>query len=195
MKLLTFVDVHGDTKAVDRLVNLAKKEKPDFLVCAGDISEFGENLKFLLECFKGFNLIIIPGNHEDENHLKELCEKLGFIYLHKGCYEFNEYKFFGYGSGGFCKTDCRFESLAKKFKKLIKPGDKTILVTHAPPYGTNLDDICNEHMGCKSYTKFIKEAKIHLCICGHLHETSGNIDNIGKSTVINPGKHGRIITI
>jgi Icc-related predicted phosphoesterase len=195
MKILAFVDVHGDIKAVDNLVRIANEEKPDFLICAGDISDWGKNLKVLLKKFKGLQLMIIPGNHEDEDALREICKEFGFIYLHTGCYELNKYKFFGYGSGGFCIEDRNFENLIKKFKRVIEKGDKVILVTHGPPYGNKLDRINGGHAGCKSYNKFIKEVGVNLCICGHFHETSGNFDTLGRTVLINPGKGGKIIEI
>jgi len=195
MKLLAFTDVHGDLKTVKELVKVAKKENPDFLICAGDLSNFGTDLKSLLEEFKGFQLIIIPGNHEEGFALKEVCEKLGFIYLNAGCYELNEYKFFGCGGGGFSTVDRDFENLSEKFKNIIGKNDKVILVTHGPPYGNKVDIVNGENRGCKSYTKFIKDVSPSLCICGHFHETGGQYDTIGRTVIINPGKTGKIIEI
>jgi len=101
------------------------------------------------------------------------------------------------GGGGFSQTDKEFEKQSKKFKKFLKDHkDKAfVLVTHAPPYGTKLDYICKDHVGNKSIRKFIKENKVDLTIAGHLHETEGKIDKIDKSTIINPGREGRILNL
>ena len=47
MKILTFVDTHGNQTAIKRLANLSKKA--DLLICAGDLTEFGANLNEYLK--------------------------------------------------------------------------------------------------------------------------------------------------
>jgi len=77
---------------------------------------------------------------------------------------------------------------------MIKGGDTVILVTHAPPYNTKVDQILEEHAGNKSLRKIIQEIQPALVVCGHLHECVGK-DYIGKTLVINPGYKGRIVSL
>jgi Icc-related predicted phosphoesterase len=73
--------------------------------------------------------------------------------------------------------------------------DKVILVTHAPPYNTKVDRINGNLCGNKSIRNFISEVKPVLAVCGHLHETAGKRDKIGKTLVINPGYKGMVIDL
>jgi len=210
MKFLAFVDAHGNKKILGGIEHIARKESIDFLICAGDISLWGRNLKGILQQLDGIGtpLLIVPGNHESENELKGLCKEFkNIVYIHKGSYELkygkHYYLFFGYGGGGFSLIDREFERTANKFIELynrIKKEQtekgmelKLILVTHAPPYGTTLDKL-DGYKGCKSIRKFIEQVKPAVHICGHLHENAGNIDIIGKTQIVNPGK-GKIIEI
>ncbi len=197
MRLLAFVDVHGNKKAINGLIELSKKENPDALVCSGDISNFSSDLEEIIRSFKsaGKPLLIIPGNHEDENELNQLCKNFDFcIDIHKNVYKIGNYLFIGFGGGGFSFEDYEFEAFIRKIKNKISKEDKIILVTHAPIYGTKVDIIPGlGHRGCKSYRKFVEVFKPVVVICGHLHETEKISDKIGKTLIINPGKYGKII--
>lgn len=197
MKILAFADTHGKPKAMKRL--LEKGKNVDLLICAGDISIFGNNLKSLIAKFSKLNktMLIIHGNHETEHEIKELAKKFPWLIpLHKGSFEFENYHFFGYGGDGFAKEDREYEKLIKKFKKTVKKDSKIILITHGPPYGTKCDLLPSlNHVGCKTYTKIDKELKPILHICGHLHETDSMRDKIGNTLVINPGAEGKIIRL
>lgn len=199
MKLLAFVDLHSDLKQLKVLIAKAKEKQPDLLVCAGDISDFGRDIENI---FKELSLLkipmlIIPGNHESASSIDYLCKKFKFaVNIHRGCYEVNEYSFFGYGESGFTEEDPDFDKLAAKFKKEINEKKKVILVTHAPVYGTKTDYISSlGHRGNKSIRRFIEEVNPKLVICGHFHETATQIDRIKNTVVINPGKFGKIILV
>ncbi|MEW6063352.1 MAG: metallophosphoesterase [Nanoarchaeota archaeon] len=195
MKLFAFSDVHGNIKKINRILNLIKKEKPDVTICAGDISDFGKSLYNILKKFSNVkNFIIIPGNHEDENRLKRICKELKLMYLHKASFILDSFVFFGYGGGGFSKIEGEFESVSKRFMKTVG-NRKIILVTHAPPYGTKIDNINGVYSGCISFNKFIEKTNPLLHICGHLHETGGYVDNIKSTPIINPGSSGKIIAL
>ena len=197
MKILAFTDVHGDKKSISGLIESAKIDNPDLLVCAGDLTNFGENLhNFLILLNKtGKLLLIIPGNHEDPDELEKICgNNKNCVYLHKKIYRIGNYLFIGSGGGGFSVKDLEFEKYFVKMKKEFSKDVKIILVTHAPVYKTKTDMLEGlGHRGCISYRKFIEEYKPILAICGHFHETSEKIDHIGKSLVINPGKRGKIL--
>ena len=199
MKILAFTDIHGNKRAISHIITTAKKENVDFLVCAGDISVFEEDLDKLISSFKVAQkpLIIIPGNHEGEDFLKAICKKHKFcIYLHKGYYEFEDFVFFGFGGGGFSSRYKELDVITKKLKKSLGDNKKVIFVTHAPVYGTKLDYLdFMGHVGSKSAREFILEIKPVVVICGHLHENEGLMDNIGKTFIINPGRMGKILEI
>jgi len=197
MKILAFVDTHGNLNAIKRL--LEKGQNVDLLVCAGDISNFGHNLKESISKLKKLNkpMLIIHGNHESEEQIKEISKDFKWIVnLHKGSYQLGDYCFFGYGGGGFAMQDIEYEQVAQKFKKTLNKKIKVVIVTHGPPYGTKCDLLPYQgYRGCRSYTKIDKDIKPVLHVCGHLHETACVRDRIGDTLVINPGAEGKIIRL
>ena len=200
MKLLAFVDIHGSLKALEKIK--VKAKGADIIVCAGDISIFENNLDTLLSELNKLNkpVLIIPGNHEDDNDLKELTERFSNITdIHKKSFIKENYLFIGYGGSGFSMVDKEFIKTGKKFEKTVKKSSKDnkkiILVTHAPPYKTKIDKIMGEYCGNKSIKNFILKVKPDLVISGHLHENAGKEDKIKKTKIINPGPFGKIINI
>ena len=198
MKLFTFTDIHGNKKLLNSLIKKIKINKPDLILCAGDLTNFGTNLKQLLNKFKPLNtpLLIIPGNHETNQQLTKACKKTKFaINLHHKSYEILNYTFFGYGLGGFERTDKHLESIIQKFKKTIKD-KKTILITHQPPYHTKLDYIkIIGYTGNKSINKFIKIIKPIITISGHIHENNNKKDKLYSTILLNPGTKGKVLII
>ncbi len=194
MKILAFVDLHGDLSSLIALKKKAKKV--DIVVCAGDFTLFEADIDYLLyEINKlGKPVLMIHGNHESSSLLKNLCKPLdNLTFIHKKFHKFKDVLFVGYGGGGFSLTEPDFEKFVKKNKNKIK--GKVVLIVHAPPFGTKLDKLNSEHYGNKSITKFIEKFKPKLVVCGHFHETAGLNQKIGKTLIINPGPRGKIIEV
>lgn len=194
MKILAFTDTHGKAKAIKKIIK--KSKKADIIICAGDFTIFQHNMKKILKILEsiGKPVFLIHGNHEDEKTTKKMCERLkNTKFIHKKESQIKGSKqlsIIGYGGGGFSLTDKEFEKFAKKYESK----ENLILVTHAPPYNTQLDKI-GTHRGNKSITAFIKKAHPKLAICGHFHEKFRKQDKIGKTAVINPGPEGVLITV
>ena len=199
MKILAFTDLHGEKKEILNLKNKVKKNSPDLMICAGDVSDFGYKLQDTLKKFKLFNLplLIVPGNHETNSELNEVCKDLKFVInIHKRSYQINNYIFFGFGGEGFTKTSKDLDKIIPKFKKILKKDSKIILVTHQPPYKTKLDHLAHAgSTGNKSIRKFIEKIKPVLAISGHIHENENKRDKIKNTLIINPGPEGKIIKI
>ncbi len=201
MKILAFTDIHGDISALKVISKLAKKENPEVLVCAGDISIFGRDLKKLISILDiGIPLLIIPGNHETQTELNQAIKDLDFVKnMHLKSKKINNTLFIGCGGGGFSPLHTPFEKSEKKFSEELnkfytKKGKKVVLITHAPPHKTKLDKLGIEYVGSESIRKFIEKYKPNLCICGHIHENAGKEDKIRKTKIINPA-FGKIINI
>ena len=200
MKLLAFTDLHLSNIALKKIKLLVKKSHPDVLVCAGDITIFEEGLDLMLKKLDsmGKKIILVNGNHEDDSTMERFCRKYkNLVFIHKKSHEENGCIFLGYGGSGFSTTEPDFYGPAKKFRDIIKKGKnkKIILLTHAPPYGTKVDLIVDQHCGNKTFSDFIRKNRIDLHICGHLHENFRKEDNIKKTRIINPGPYGKIIVI
>ena len=200
MKLLAFTDLHLSSFAIKKLRAKIRKNNPDLLVCAGDLSIFETGLGFILEKLSKLKkkVILVNGNHENDKVMKKLCSRYeNLIFIHKDSYDEGNYLFLGYGGGGFAIIDPEFYKTGEKFSKIIKQnkGKKIIFLTHAPVYKTRLDLIVDMHCGNKTFRNFILKNKVDLHICGHLHENFGKKDNIRKTVTINPGPYGKIISI
>ncbi len=198
MKLLTFTDVHCNKKALQEIKNKCLNNKPDLLVCCGDLSIFDSCLDQAGKMIDslGIKTLMIPGNHETPTDIAKLSEKYkNIINLHQSSFELDNYIFFGYGTGGFSFKDEKFERIAKQFAKNLDRMKKFIFVVHAPVYNTTLDEISGEHFGCNSFRKFVEETEPKLVLCGHFHENEKKRDKIKNSLILNPGKFGMIIKI
>ncbi len=191
MKILAFTDMHGNADSFKKIKK--KAERADLIICAGDFTYFESRMEKILAAMDklGKKVLLIHGNHEDERNVEKACGKMkNIVFLHKKAHRFNDYLFTGFGGMGFSQKDDEFEKYAQKFENK----KKIILVTHAPPYNTKLDNLFS-HNGNKSITSFIKKAKPILAICGHFHELFGKKDMIKTTLIINPGPEGRIIKI
>lgn len=60
-------------------------------------------------------------------------------------------------------------------------------VTHAPPYGTQLDRIwLGGHVGSRAVREIVEKEQPNLLLCGHVHEAQG-IERLGSTLVVNCG--------
>ncbi len=202
LRILAFSDLHGDEKALKLLEKKAKKA--DVAVCAGDFTVFENHILRIMRKLDGIGkpVILVNGNHEDSFLVAEICRKLRNVrFVHRraySCSQFPDYVFAGHGGEGFDTESEDFEQFnrrsSSRLQQLRKKGKKIIFVTHQPPYGTKVDYIWAQH-GNKSYSRFVKKVQPVLHVCGHLHETQGKKDRIGKTLIINPGPKGKIVVV
>lgn len=196
MRIYAFTDLHGNTKALAKIKEEVRKKKPDLVICTGDLTVFEREIKALLS---RVNLLHVPvlmlhGNHEDKDHLRRLCKGFSRIrFLHNETYEQDGFTFLAYGGEGFKDEDKKLARLAEREKDL--DWSKVIILTHAPPYNTTIDDVGDKeewHVGSKTLRRIIKKYQPPLALSGHLHECFHKRDKIGKSLVANPGPTGEL---
>lgn len=200
MKILAFTDFHSDFPTIRKIARKAKDA--DIAVCCGDMTFFGHELEKVLNFLsKSMNIPIffIHGNHDDEKEsirLSKKCKNLIPIHLRLAKVSENLY-IFGFGGGGFSYTEPILEKAIKKVKEKLPKKARLILVTHAPPYNTELDFLDEErgHHGCNSGRKFIQKLKPVLALSGHFHETFYLKDKLNETILLNPGDEGTIIEI
>ncbi len=205
MKVLFFIDTHGSQSAMRKLKEKAKSA--DVVVCGGDFTIFENDAVKILEEFNKWNrpIIIIHGNHETASTAKAECEGLKNLhFIHKTYFIIDNIVFFGYGGGGFSTTDSIFTHEAELFMLELRKLEasknmkyKLVLVTHAPPFGTKIDDLdgYEGHVGNKSIKDFIMKYHPIISISGHIHETAGREDRINETKLINPGPDGMLIDL
>ncbi|MBI2665514.1 hypothetical protein HYX12_02765 [Candidatus Woesearchaeota archaeon] len=75
----------------------------------------------------------------------------------------------------------------------VKDMKKKLMVTHIQPSESILG--IDMWPGSTGVRKAIEEFQPDLHLCGHVHETEGIEEKIGKTRVINVGKSGRIFEL
>jgi len=199
MKLIVSSDIHNDFGMIYKIIELYKKERPDYIILLGDISEFGEIerglIKKLTEHIDPNKILIIPGNHETSEDI-ELLEKIYKIRnLDKRYIIKDNFVLVGFGGADVLLNvidEKEFEEFLNELKKKIN--DKyIILLTHIPPKGSisSLDI-----SGSYALRKFIQNNdKVILNIHGHMHETGGLEDIINKAKILNVAREVKLVEI
>ncbi len=202
MKILAFVDIHGQKKLYEMIRDKIKKEDPDIILNCGDFTIFENDVKRMMYNFSRFKkkMFLVHGNHEEENVIKALSRNYPDLeFVHGRIAKFKDLVILGWGGGGFTVRDREFEdwirSVRKNLKEYEKEGKKIIFISHGPFYKTSLDMLHGEHRGNKSFRNFIKEFNVSLGFCGHFHENSGKEDKIKNCRVFNPGPKGIILEV
>jgi len=199
MRILAFVDLHASMTGLIELKKKVKEKKPDLLISAGDMTIFAENMEWVMGRIAKLKVpcLVIPGNHEEDSHLSSICKMHdNLIYLHKKTFEKEGILFIGHGGGGFSFEVPDFDKFIDRIKEKIKKYDKIILVTHQPPFKTNLDVVYGgRHVGSKTYRKFLQKYnnKVKMMVCGHIHECQRKHDKLGKTRMLNPGPTGVLV--
>ncbi len=198
MKFLVFSDTHDNKKPIAALLKRAKEEDIDFVICAGDFSEFGRGAVSLLKKFNaiGKKMYVIPGNHEEGGGYTKLVSGYeNIIDVDRKDVKIGGYRLLGYGGDGFTLQDPEFRKKDREWYGKYN-GEKIILLLHGPPSMTKLDEIKKgHHVGNIDYRRFIERVKPKLVICGHLHETAGMVDKVGKTKMVNACWDGMVIEL
>jgi hypothetical protein len=197
MKLLIFSDIHGDAKALGKLMAM----EADYYVCAGDLANWSRGLDAMGEILKprGERVYVIPGNHETEGQIATMCDKFGLRNLHGTHIEAGAFHIagMGYSNPTPFETPGEYseEEIAEKLRIFdgLKP---MIAICHAPPYGTSLDRITNlRHAGSKSVREFLLREEPRYFFCGHIHEAAGVAEKLGSTSAMNVGKKGYLLDL
>lgn len=209
MKILALSDVHGDRTFIRQMAEKGAKEKVDLVILAGDLADNNGKVDGLIGPFKekGLEVAILPGNHEGLAEIGFLSEKYGAKNLHGYAFRKGNVGIFGcgYADVGVHQLDDEdfFATLKKAHDSLLDDKDllknkkgiqKKLMVTHLQPN----DCIIGLKMagwGSSGVRRAIEELKPDVHICGHVHETHGIEEMIGKTKVINVGKTGKIIEL
>ncbi len=199
MKILTLSDVHGDTAFMQEMAEKGAKENVDLVVLAGDILDEEEWTPGLLKPFKekGLEVAVVPGNHEGMADINFMVEKYGAKNLHGYSMKFGDVGIFGCGYADITHhqlTDEEFFQTLKKAHDALGDVKKKLMVTHVQPQGSILS-LGNDDWGSAGVMKAVKEFQPDIHVCGHIHETHGIEEKIGKTTVMNVGKTGKIIEL
>lgn len=225
--LFAFVtDIHGNFENLVQFIQTVRIEYPkvEYLLVGGDVSgrpswnedwsqaktnEIIRGVKIFSS--SGLRTFFIPGNDDIEEPFPPVCEYPNVIMMRREVVEIEP----GTGLLGFSYVPptpfgTRYERDEKTLEQMLQPLFKqldrfeySIVMCHAPPYGTNLDlsrdwylkngGIEREilrHVGCRSIRKLIKRYQPDVGLFGHVHESQGRCD-IGRTICVNPGSSDR----
>jgi Icc-related predicted phosphoesterase len=197
VKVLLFSDIHGDARALERLMAI----EADYYVCAGDLVNWGRHLDAMGEILKqrGDRVYVIPGNHESAQQISNLCAKFGLHDLHGGHMQVGEFYMIGLGYSNPTPFDTPGEYSEQELEQKLHAFDglkPMIAVCHAPPFGTMLDRITNlKHAGSKAVRDFLIREEPRYFFCGHIHEAAGASDKLGATSAMNVGKKGYLLDL
>ena len=200
MKILASGDIHGDTRLAERLAKKAEKENVDLVILCGDLTYAEMSTDGIVGPFikRKKKVILIPGNHETVATADFLAQLYGATNLHGYSIKAGDIGIFGCGGANIglfrLSEDEIFDYLQRGFEK-IKNAKKKIMVTHVHPDETIMEKFTDIFPGSSGVTKAIKQFKPDILLCSHVHEAEGIEEKVGKTTVINVGKKGKIIEL
>jgi Icc-related predicted phosphoesterase len=201
VKILIFSDIHGDLRALERIV----AQPADLYIAAGDLATFGKGLDRCGEALKplGERLWVLPGNHETHDDTQAMCERLGFVDFHRQVRPLESVKgttqWAGLGYSNITPFNTPGEYSEEEIAKALAAFDgirPLYLVVHFPPLDTKLDEYApGKHAGSPALREWAEREQPGHLFCGHIHETAGFEDRLGATQCFNVGKQGYTIEI
>jgi uncharacterized protein len=197
MKILIFSDIHGDIRAIERIV----AQPADVYIAAGDFSNFGRGLDRCAAPLAdlGERLWVLPGNHENHDETRAFCEQHGFVDFHRQVRAIGATQWAGLGYSNITPFDTPGEYSEEEIADALAAFEgihPLYLVVHFPPHGTKLDEFApGKHAGSPTLRKWVERMQPLYLFCGHIHEAAGLTDRIGATQCVNVGNQGYILEI
>ena len=198
MKLLAFSDLHRD---LDQARELAERStEADVVIAAGDFASVHEGLEEAIEPLSAISAptVLVPGNNETEDALREACEGWdAATVLHGEGTEIDGTAFFGLGAGiPITPWDWSFDlDEQAASERLADCPEGAVLVVHSPPKGHCDQSSAGDHLGSEAILEAIERKRPRIAVCGHIHESWGAESEVGPTRVINLGPSGHLIDL
>jgi Icc-related predicted phosphoesterase len=197
LKLLIFSDIHTDWKTLERLLGV----EADFYIAAGDQVTFQRGLDRCGQILqsRADRMYVLPGNHESTADIETMCDRFGLHNLHERSIQVGRWHVagLGYSSPTPFQTPGEYTEaqMAQKLQRFAAL-DPLVLICHAPPHGTALDQVRpGLHAGSKSVREFIEAHQPEYFFCGHIHEAEGVAIDMGRTRARNVGKQGYLLEL
>ncbi len=215
-RLLAFSDPHGNPDSARRVVALAKRERPGLVICAGDLTVFGERYQESLEILRDLGMPIhwCWGNHESADVAREIEATVPgvLIDLTYRSVEVDGVRLAGLPgtqdiAPGTREDEGVLDLALSLWGTLDRSRGHLILVSHFPPTGCRCDGLRRDSSGrvgglpvgdaggSKVVRGIVERLRPDLVVCGHYHECFGAVDLVAQSRIINPGPDGTIIEV
>jgi Icc-related predicted phosphoesterase len=197
MRLLVFSDIHGDKSALERLMEI----DADYYFAGGDLANWGRGLDLLAPILqqRADRMYVIPGNHESENDIAQMCEQYGFHNFHGQTLQLGSFTVAGLGYSNPTPFNTPGEyteqELAARLDKFVGL-DPLVLICHTPPKDSKLDRAGEgQHFGSTAVRAFIERHQPVYFYCGHIHEAAGQEETFGRTQGWNVGKRGKVLDL
>jgi Icc-related predicted phosphoesterase len=197
MKILILSDIHGDAKALERLV----ATPADAYFVAGDLANFSRGLDKLGPILRKASapVYVMPGNHESEGDIAAFCKHYGFEFFHNRMIEMGGRHIAGLGYSNITPFKTPGEYTEAEIAERLTPWAELkplVLICHCPPFGTPLDRAGpGKHFGSPAIGRFIDEHQPEWFFCGHIHEAEGVSTTFGATRGVNVGKRGYLLDL
>ena len=197
MNLLIFSDIHGDVKALERLV----ATPADGYFVAGDLATFSRGLDKMGPVLATAEapVYVMPGNHESEADIDAFCREFKFEFFHNRVIELAGYHIAGLGYSNVTPFKTPGEYTEPQFAERLAPWatlKPLILICHCPPLDTLLDRAGEgKHFGSPTIRRFVDAHQPDWFFCGHIHEAEGVHAKMGATQAVNVGKRGYMLQI
>jgi uncharacterized protein len=191
MKIIAAADIHGSQYRLNIILENCEKYNPDLVVICGDITQFGPGsvaLNLLNQIPQ--KTYAVTGNIDSVDVEAAINESQATNSNLKKI-KTNQYSFIGLGGEHISSTMEIIENSTKKnITQLID--NKTVLITHIPPYGLQDSPYLGFHIGSKQLLSLIDLYHPALVLCGHVHENPG-VCTYQDTVIVNCsiGKKGR----
>jgi Icc-related predicted phosphoesterase len=157
-KLLIFSDIHNDWRTLERILTV----DADFYISAGDQVSWGKGLDRCGQILKtrGEKVWVLPGNHESAPQIADLCDQYGLNNFHERQFAAGGFHVAGLGYSSPTPFATPGEYSERQIEERLAPFatlSPLVLVCHAPPYGTHLDQSrARVHAGSTAVRDFIQ---------------------------------------
>lgn len=187
MRIVAISDIHGDQRARRFIDGIICATSPDLFVICGDITTFGP-ASFAESLLSGLRVkcAAVPGNC-DPAEVLEVIEK-HWISLHGRRVEIDGIQFVGLGGAPTCSHSTPLELEEGEIDSLLSKTmvENCVIVSHAPPVGTNDMTKSGKSLGSSSLAKYVEQYRPRLLLSGHVHEAR-NVVEKNDTVFANPG--------
>jgi Icc-related predicted phosphoesterase len=196
-RLLIFSDIHNDTRALERLLDI----DADYYFAAGDMVTWARGFDKIgpILARRADRLYILPGNHESERDIAIVCERHSLQNFHGKSIEIAGHHVAGLGYSSPTPFNTPGEYSESEIADRLAPFSglqPLVLICHCPPLNTALDRIKDSlHAGSRSVREFIERERPAHFFCGHVHEAEGVSIELGPTRATNVGKRGHLLQL